>query len=83
MYAILKLLAAKLHVRFVDQRSGLECMIRPFFSEMPGRDTAQLIVKRGDQLVSVEIDVPAGDPELQKFAEGWNAPGNPRADLGV
>jgi DnaJ-class molecular chaperone len=39
--------------------------------------------KRGDQLVSVEIDVPAHDPELQKFAEGWNAPGNPRADLGV
>jgi DnaJ-class molecular chaperone len=39
--------------------------------------------KRGDQLVSVEIDVPAHDPELQKFAEKWNAPGNPRADLGV
>jgi DnaJ-class molecular chaperone len=39
--------------------------------------------KRGDQLVSVEIDVPASDPELQKFAEGWNAPGDPRAGLGV
>jgi DnaJ-class molecular chaperone len=39
--------------------------------------------KRGDQLVSVEIDVPAHDPELQKFAEKWNALGNPRADLGV
>jgi DnaJ-class molecular chaperone len=39
--------------------------------------------KRGDQLVSVEIDVPAHDPELQKFAEKWHAPGNPRADLGV
>jgi DnaJ-class molecular chaperone len=39
--------------------------------------------KRGDQLVSVEIDVPASDPELQKFAEGWNASGNPRATLGV
>jgi DnaJ-class molecular chaperone len=39
--------------------------------------------KRADQLVSVEIDVPASDPELQKFAEGWEAPGNPRADLGV
>jgi DnaJ-class molecular chaperone len=39
--------------------------------------------KRGDQLVSVEIDVPAHDPELQKFAEKWTAPGNPRADLGV
>jgi len=39
--------------------------------------------KRGDQLVSVEIEVPASDPELQKFAESWNAPGNPRAALGV
>src|SRR5205823_13846894 len=39
--------------------------------------------KRGDQLVSVEIDVPASDPDLQKFAESWTAPGNPRADLGV
>jgi DnaJ-class molecular chaperone len=39
--------------------------------------------KRGDQLVSVEIEVPASDPELQKFAESWNAPGNPRASLGV
>ncbi|MEP7129531.1 MAG: DnaJ C-terminal domain-containing protein [Sphingomicrobium sp.] len=39
--------------------------------------------KRADQLVSVEIDVPAHDPELQKFAEGWTASGNPRADLGV
>jgi DnaJ-class molecular chaperone len=38
---------------------------------------------RGDQLVSVEIDVPAGDPELQKFAETWNGGGNPRASLGV
>jgi len=39
--------------------------------------------KRGDQLVAVEIDVPADDPELQKFVEGWSAPGNPRASLGV
>jgi DnaJ-class molecular chaperone len=39
--------------------------------------------KRGDQLVSVEIDVPASDPELQKFAESWNAGGNPRESLGV
>ena len=39
--------------------------------------------KRGDQLVNVEIDVPSGDPELQKFAEGWNGGGNPRGSLGV
>jgi DnaJ-class molecular chaperone len=39
--------------------------------------------KRGDQLVAVEIDVPAEDPALQKFVEGWKAPANPRAKLGV
>jgi len=39
--------------------------------------------KRGDQLVSVEIDVPAHDPELQKFAESWSGGGNPRSALGV
>jgi DnaJ-class molecular chaperone len=39
--------------------------------------------KRGDQLVAVEIDVPANDAELQKFAESWNGGGNPRAGLGV
>jgi len=39
--------------------------------------------KRGDQLINVEIDVPASDPELQKFAESWSASGNPRASLGV
>lgn len=39
--------------------------------------------KRGDQLINVEIDVPSSDPDLQKFAEGWNGGGNPRASLGV
>jgi DnaJ-class molecular chaperone len=39
--------------------------------------------KRGDQLVAVEIDVPANDAELQKFAESWTGGGNPRAGLGV
>ena len=39
--------------------------------------------KRGDQLVSVEIELPANDPALQKFAEGWGGGGNPRAALGV
>jgi DnaJ-class molecular chaperone len=39
--------------------------------------------KRGDQLVTAEIDVPASDPELQKFAEEWNGGGNPRSSLGV
>ena len=39
--------------------------------------------KRGDQLVSVEVDVPADDGELQRFAEAWSGGGNPRAALGV
>jgi len=39
--------------------------------------------KRGDQLVTVEIDVPPDDSELQRFAENWNGGGNPRAGLGV
>jgi DnaJ-class molecular chaperone len=39
--------------------------------------------KRGDQLVAIEIDVPADDAELQKFAEGWSGGGNPRASLGI
>jgi DnaJ-class molecular chaperone len=39
--------------------------------------------KRGDQLVTVGIDLPSDDAELQRFAEGWNAPGNPRAAFGI
>jgi DnaJ-class molecular chaperone len=39
--------------------------------------------KRGDQLVAAEIDVPAGDSELETFAERWRGGGNPRAALGV
>jgi DnaJ-class molecular chaperone len=39
--------------------------------------------KRGDQLVAVEIEIPAQDAALQQFAEGWNGGGNPRAALGV
>jgi DnaJ-class molecular chaperone len=39
--------------------------------------------KRGDQLVTVDIDIPADDSELQGFAKSWNGGGNPRASLGV
>jgi DnaJ-class molecular chaperone len=40
---------------------------------------------RGDQLVTLMIDVPAEDPELVKFVQGWSktGKGNPRAALGV
>jgi DnaJ-class molecular chaperone len=40
---------------------------------------------RGDQLVTLMIDVPADDAELIRFVEGWSGKGkgNPRAGLGV
>jgi DnaJ-class molecular chaperone len=38
---------------------------------------------RGDQLVELAVDLPAGDQALQQFAEGWSGGGNPRASLGV
>ncbi|MFL6736785.1 MAG: DnaJ C-terminal domain-containing protein [Sphingomonas sp.] len=39
--------------------------------------------KRGDQLVTVQIEVPGNDAALQQFAEGWDGGGNPRTGLGV
>jgi len=39
--------------------------------------------KRGDQLVTAEVDVPPNDEQLQQFAEKWDGGGNPRASLGV
>jgi DnaJ-class molecular chaperone len=38
---------------------------------------------RGDLLVSLEIEVPAADPDLEAFAEKWSGGSNPRAALGV
>jgi DnaJ-class molecular chaperone len=41
--------------------------------------------QRGDQLVTLMIDVPGDDAELVQFVEGWSrkGKGNPRAGLGV
>ncbi|MFM9854000.1 MAG: DnaJ C-terminal domain-containing protein [Sphingomonadaceae bacterium] len=39
--------------------------------------------KRGDQLVSVMIDLPADDAALTAFAEGWRDDRNPRGGMGV
>ena len=39
--------------------------------------------KRGDQLITVQVDVPSGDSELESFVERWKGGGNPRATLGV
>jgi DnaJ-class molecular chaperone len=38
---------------------------------------------RGDQLVTVMIEIPAADPALAAFVETWEAGGNPRAEMGV
>ena len=38
---------------------------------------------RGDQLVQLAVDVPSGDAALEKFVDGWEGAGNPRASLGV
>ena len=40
---------------------------------------------RGDQLVTLMIEIPADDSELSRFVEGWSRKGrgNPRAALGV
>ena len=38
---------------------------------------------RGDQLVTLMIDLPADDAALQQFVDGWQDPRNPRAAMGV
>ncbi len=50
---------------------------------LKGRGFAAKDGKRGDQLVTLDIDIPSDDAELQKFTEGWSGGGNPRAALGV
>ena len=39
--------------------------------------------KRGDQLVTLNVDIPAGDARLEAFAAEWDGAGNPRSGLGV
>ena len=43
------------------------------------------MLERGDQLVTLMIDIPAQDAELKQFVEGWSRKGNdnPRARLGA
>jgi DnaJ-class molecular chaperone len=50
---------------------------------LKGRGFTDRTGKRGDQLVSLQVDLPSGDAELQAFAEQWNGGSNPRASLGV
>jgi DnaJ-class molecular chaperone len=39
--------------------------------------------KRGDQLVTLMVDLPSDDAALAEFVEGWSDPRNPRESLGV
>jgi DnaJ-class molecular chaperone len=48
-----------------------------------GRGFTDRSGKRGDQLLNLEVSLPASDAELESFAERWNNDGNPRASLGV
>ena len=48
-----------------------------------GRGFSDKDGKRGDQLVQLAIDLPAGDAALEKFAADWSGGGNPRTGLGV
>jgi DnaJ-class molecular chaperone len=50
---------------------------------LKGRGFTDKAGKRGDLLVAVAVDLPAGDAELEAFAQGWKGDGNPRAALGV
>ena len=50
---------------------------------LKGRGFTDKAGKRGDELVVLSVDLPKDDLELEKFAEGWNGGGNPRAALGV
>jgi DnaJ-class molecular chaperone len=52
---------------------------------LKGRGFTGKAGQRGDQLVTLMVDVPADDPELTGFVEGWSrrGKGNPRAGLGV
>ena len=38
---------------------------------------------RGNQLVTLMIEIPKGNKDLQDFASKWESPDNVRADLGV
>ena len=38
---------------------------------------------RGDELVTIAIEIPAADAKLEEFVASWDGGGNPRAALGV
>lgn len=50
---------------------------------LKGRGFHKKVGGRGDQLVTVMIDIPSDDAALKSFVEGWTGGGNPRSALGV
>ncbi|MEY2926604.1 MAG: hypothetical protein RL367_1081 [Pseudomonadota bacterium] len=50
---------------------------------LKGRGFSAKGAERGDQLVTLMIDVPKDDAALEAFAASWTGGGNPRAKLGV
>jgi DnaJ-class molecular chaperone len=50
---------------------------------LKGRGFSRKDGTRGDQLVTLEIQIPEADAELAKRLEGWSDPRDPRARLGV
>jgi DnaJ-class molecular chaperone len=50
---------------------------------LKGRGFTDKAGKRGDQLVTVQVDLPADDADLEAFTERWAGGGNPRTHLGV
>jgi DnaJ-class molecular chaperone len=50
---------------------------------IPGKGFSRKDGSRGDQLVTLEIQLPDGDADLAKRLEGWSDSRNLRARLGV
>lgn len=50
-----------------------------------GKGFHRKVGERGDQLVTLQVDLPADDPELRAFAQRWEgaARHDPRAELGL
>ena len=48
---------------------------------LKGRGFTDKAGKRGDLLVTLAVDLPAGDAALEKFVAGWDGGGNPRAGM--
>jgi DnaJ-class molecular chaperone len=50
---------------------------------LKGRGFSAKAGGRGDQLVTLMVDIPKDDAALESFASGWTGGGNPRAKMGV